>query len=100
MNKFLFLDFNCFISQIFLIIFTTTKISQAQITDPIPEPIKKSELSVGLEEVVQIPNSGTDREKAARLNLLNHAGDDSGRLFEGARFNRLKPSKYELAFHG
>ncbi len=81
MNKFLFCDFKCFISQIFLIILTTTKISQAQISDPIPEPIKKSELSVGLEEVVQIPNSGTDRKKAARLNLLTHAGDGSGRLF-------------------
>ena len=81
MNKLLFLNFKYLIPQVFLIIFTTTKISQAQISDPIPEPIKKSELSVGLEEVVQIPNSGTDREKAARLNLLTHAGDGSGRLF-------------------
>ena len=82
MKKFLFFDFNCFISKIFLIILTTAKISQAQITAPIPEPIEKSELSVGLEEVVQIPNSGTGgRNKAARLNLLTHAGDGSGRLF-------------------
>jgi hypothetical protein len=34
-----------------------------------------------LAEVLQIPNSGTDQEKAARLNLLAQAGDDSGRLF-------------------
>ena len=82
MTKFLFLDIKCFIAQIFLIISITTKISQAQITNPIPEPIKKSELSVGLEEVVQIPNSGTERRnKAARLNLLTHAKDGSRRLF-------------------
>ncbi len=81
MNKFLFLDFKYLIPQVFLIIFTTTKISQAQISDPIPEPIEKSELSVGVEEVVKIPNSGTGKKKAARLNLLTHSGDGSGRLF-------------------
>ncbi len=48
----------------------STEISPAQIIAPIAEPIEKSELSVGLEEIVQIPNSGTDIEKAARLNLL------------------------------
>ena len=78
MQKFRLLYFVC---SVFLVIFTITKISVAQITDPIPNPIEKSELSVGLEEVVQIPNSGTDRDKAARLNLLSHAGDGSGRLF-------------------
>ncbi|NEO40040.1 MAG: PQQ-dependent sugar dehydrogenase [Moorea sp. SIOASIH] len=78
MNKFRLL---CFIFSLFLAIFAVTRISYAQITDPIPEPIKKSELSVGLEEVVQIPNSGTGRKKAARLNLLTHAGDGTRRLF-------------------
>jgi glucose/arabinose dehydrogenase len=58
-----------------------SSISYAQITDPIPEKIEKSELAVGLQEVVQIPKSGTGREKVARLNFLTHAGDGSGRLF-------------------
>ena len=78
MKKFRFL---CFVCSIFLVILVFTKIAPAQIVEPIPEPIRKSELSVGLSEVVQIPNSGTDLEKAARLNLLTHAGDGSGRLF-------------------
>ena len=56
-------------------------ISFAQITDPIPEKIEKSKLAVGLQEIVQIPKSGTGREKVARLNFLTHAGDGSGRLF-------------------
>ena len=78
MKKFRFL---CFVWLIFLVIFVITEISPAQIIKPIPEPIEKSDLSVGFDEIVQIPNSGTDRQKAARLNLLTHAGDDSGRLF-------------------
>ena len=78
MKKFHFL---CFVCSIFLVILVFTKIAPAQITAPIPEPIEKSELSVGLEEVIQIPNSGIDKNKAARLNLLAHAGDGSGRLF-------------------
>lgn len=78
MKKIYLLYFVCFI---FLVIFVIVKISPKQIIAPIPEPIEKSELSVGLEEVVAIPNSGTDREQAARLNLLTHAGDASGRLF-------------------
>ena len=78
MNKFRLLYFIC---SLFLVIFVINQISFAQITNPIPEPIKKSELSVALEEVVQIPDSGTSRKKAARLNLLVHAGDGSGRLF-------------------
>jgi hypothetical protein len=81
MNKFRLLYFICSFCSLFLVIFIVNQISLAQITAPIPEPIEKSELSVGLEEIVQIPNSGTDREKAARLNLLAHAGDGSGRLF-------------------
>lgn len=36
---------------------------------------------MGLKEVVQIPISGAGRERVARLNLLTHAGDGSGRLF-------------------
>ena len=71
----------CCLCSIFLVTLVVTKISSAQITTPIPKPVEKSELSVGFEEIVQIPDSGTDREKAARLNLLTHAGDGSGRLF-------------------
>ena len=78
MKKFRLLYFIC---SLFLVIFVINQISFAQITNPIPEPIKKSELSVALKEVVQIPDSGTSRKKAARLNLLAHTGDGSGRLF-------------------
>ncbi|AFY55754.1 glucose/sorbosone dehydrogenase [Rivularia sp. PCC 7116] len=58
-----------------------SSISHAQITDPIPEKIEKSQLIVGLEEIAQIPGSGTGRDKVARLNFLTNAGDGSGRLF-------------------
>ena len=54
--------------------------SDAQITNPIPKEIEKSKLAVGLQEVVQIPTSGTMRD-VARLNFLSHAGDGSKRLF-------------------
>ncbi len=57
-------------------------IFSAQITNnPIPEPIEKSKISVGLEEVVKIPDSGSGENKFARLNLLIPAGDGSRRLF-------------------
>ena len=52
-----------------------------EVLDPIPEPIEKSELSIGFQEVVQIPNSGNNNNLSARLNLLADPGDDSGRLF-------------------
>lgn len=78
MNQFRFL---CLICSTFFVILVFTKITPAQITNPIPEPINKSELSVGLEEVVQIPDSGSDLQKAARLNFITNAGDGSGRLF-------------------
>lgn len=56
-------------------------ISYAQITkNPIPA-IEKSKHGVGLSSVVQIPNSGSGEQRFARLNLLTHAGDGSGRLF-------------------
>ncbi|WP_414581919.1 PQQ-dependent sugar dehydrogenase [Scytonema sp. PCC 10023] len=58
-----------------------SSISYAQIKDPISEKIEKSKLSVGLKEVVQIPLSGIGRERVARLNMLTHAVDGSGRLF-------------------
>jgi glucose/arabinose dehydrogenase len=78
-NKFTFFYIICLI--IFAIVFFTS-LSSAQITkNPIPEPIQKSKLSVGLEEVVQIPDSGNEDERAARLNLIIPAGDGSGRLF-------------------
>lgn len=96
MNKFRLLYF---ISSVLLVILVFTKsspslpVSQSPsqssvlelnrnaITHPIPKPIKKSELTVGLQEIAQIPHSGTDRGKEARLNFLTHAGDGSGRLF-------------------
>ncbi|MGH7999214.1 MAG: hypothetical protein ACREPR_07250 [Brasilonema sp.] len=52
-----------------------SSISSAQITNPIPVKIEKSNLRVGLKEVVQIPISGPGRDRVARLNLLSHAGD-------------------------
>ncbi|MBD2775719.1 PQQ-dependent sugar dehydrogenase [Iningainema tapete] len=58
-----------------------SNISSAQITKLIPQKIEKSNLSIGLSEVVQIPVSGTAENRVARLNFLTHAGDGSGRLF-------------------
>jgi glucose/arabinose dehydrogenase len=96
MNKFRLLYF---IGSILLIILVFTKTSSSLttsqflsqssalelnrngITHPIPEPIKKSKLAVGLEEVVQIPDSGTAGGAAPLLNFLSSAGDGSGRLF-------------------
>ena len=72
--------FFCICSLLFSIL-TFSNISSAQITNPIPAKIEKSNLRVGLKEVVQIPISGAGRERVARLNLLTHAGDGSGRLF-------------------
>ncbi|MDF5726376.1 MAG: PQQ-dependent sugar dehydrogenase [Rhizonema sp. PD37] len=66
-----------------ILFFTVTfsTIVSAQITqNPIPEPIEKSNLSVGLTEVVKIPDSGGD-QPSAQLNLLAAAGDRTGRLF-------------------
>jgi glucose/arabinose dehydrogenase len=77
MKKIRFLWFLC---AIVCAILSVTTLAAAQITDPMPELIQKSKLSVGLQEVVQLPNSGPDNEEA-RLNLLAHAGDGSGRLF-------------------
>ncbi|MEO1560368.1 MAG: PQQ-dependent sugar dehydrogenase, partial [Cyanobacteria bacterium J06632_19] len=58
-----------------------SNISHAQITEAIPETIETSELIVGLQEIAQIPGSGTGRNKIARLNFLTNPGDGSGRLF-------------------
>jgi glucose/arabinose dehydrogenase len=72
----------CWICTVIFGILLFANISSAQITaNPIPEPIHKSNLSVGLEEVVKIPDSGDEKEPSARLNLLISAGDGSGRLF-------------------
>jgi hypothetical protein len=90
MKKFRFFCFVCFI---FLKIFLINEISSAQITNPIPKPVEKSEFAVRLQEIVQIPNSGTDQEKAARLNLLTHAGDGSGKLF----VNDMRGKLYVIA---
>jgi len=68
----------------FFAVLAFASISSAQITkNLIPELVEKSKLSVGLEEVVKIPDSGSDKDenKAARLNLLIPPGDGSGRLF-------------------
>ena len=64
-------------------------ISHAQITDPIPEQVEKSELIVGLQEIAQIPGSGTGRDKVARFNFLTNPGDGSGRLFVNDMRGRL-----------
>lgn len=72
----------CWICSVIFIILFWANISSAQIrANPIPEPIQKSNLSVGLEEVVKIPDSGDEENQSARLNLLIPAGDGSGRLF-------------------
>ena len=76
--------FPYWICSVFFAVLAFASISSAQITkNPIPELVEKSKLSVGLEEVVKIPDSGTDKNenKAARLNLLIPPGDGSGRLF-------------------
>jgi len=80
-NKFTFPYWIC---SVFFAVLAFASISSAQITkNPIPELIEKSKLSVGLEEVVKIPDSGSDKDenKAARLNLLIAPGEGSGRLF-------------------
>jgi glucose/arabinose dehydrogenase len=70
------------ICSVLFVTFFSTSISYAQITkNPIPEPIEKSKISVGLEQVVKIPDSGSGNQIFARLNLLTHANDGSGRLF-------------------
>ena len=59
----------------------TDNINGEEVLDPIPEPIEQSELSIGFQEIVQIPNSGSQNNLSARLNLLAAPGDNSGRLF-------------------
>jgi len=49
--------------------------------DPIPETVEVGELTLALEEFVVIPPSGSSTGAKARINYLDHAGDDSGRLF-------------------
>jgi len=76
--------FPYWICSVFFAVLAFASISSAQITkNLIPELVEKSKLSVGLEEVVKIPDSGSDKDenKAARLNLLIPPGDGSGRLF-------------------
>jgi glucose/arabinose dehydrogenase len=55
----------------------------SQISDPIPESITPSGILVGLEDVIQAPRTtSSDPQGArARLNLLSHANDKSGRSF-------------------
>ncbi|ELR97844.1 sorbosone dehydrogenase family protein [Gloeocapsa sp. PCC 73106] len=50
----------------------------------IAQPLNPSNLSISLEDVVAIPQSldtVTQRLSPPRLNYINHAGDNSGRLF-------------------
>ena len=69
-----------FLCSLLLVTIAFSSVVSAQITtDPLPGPIAKSQISVGLQDVVQIPNSGNNQP--ARLNLLIPAGDGSGRLF-------------------
>ncbi|MBE9041031.1 PQQ-dependent sugar dehydrogenase [Oscillatoriales cyanobacterium LEGE 11467] len=49
--------------------------------NPIAQPVRPSKLSVGLEDIAQIPDSGSGNNPSARLNLLADPGDGSGRLF-------------------
>jgi glucose/arabinose dehydrogenase len=78
-----------FISTISVIFFWTS-ISSAQITkSPIAEPIEKSKISVGFEEVVKIPDSGSGESPSARLNLLLSPSDGSKRLFVNDMRGRL-----------
>lgn len=71
--------FLCFCVVLFVTVTFSTVASAAITANPIPEPIEKSNLSVGLLEVVQIPNSGNSDK--AGLNLLIPANDGSRRLF-------------------
>ena len=48
--------------------------------DPIPDPIVKSGLAVQIEDFVQIPPS-SGSPPLARILLLKHSGDNTGRLF-------------------
>lgn len=51
------------------------------VTNPIPDPVPASTLSVGLRQIAQLPNSGTGSNAAARLNFLSSPHDGSDRLF-------------------
>jgi Ca2+-binding RTX toxin-like protein len=52
-----------------------------EITNPIPNLVPKSTLSVQLREIYQLPDSGTGTNLAARLNFLTTPNDGSDRLF-------------------
>lgn len=86
------------ICSVFFAVIAFASISSAQIIkNPIPEPIARSNLSIRLEEVVQIPDSGSDKDenKAARLNLLIPPSDGSGRLF----VNDMRGKLYVIVEH-
>ncbi|MBO3459878.1 PQQ-dependent sugar dehydrogenase [Aetokthonos hydrillicola Thurmond2011] len=76
-----------------LILFLTVTFSTiafAQITtNPIPDPIVKSGLAVGLQEIVKIPDSGSADQPSAQLNLLANAKDGSGRSFVNDTHGKL-----------
>ena len=56
-------------------------VSPQPLADPIPETISKSGVGVVVEEFVTIPSSNSDSIPQARINFLDHANDNSGRLF-------------------
>jgi hypothetical protein len=72
MKKYSFLYWVC---SVLFITLAFSSISSAQITkNPIPEPIEKSKISVGLEEVVQIPNSGKRGQPIRSIELAFTCG--------------------------
>ena len=78
----IFLTLKSLILPLFLTIATSWHL-QAQLRDPIPEPILPSGKTVGLEDVLQAPRSTRNDPQGARarLNYLSHAGDGSDRVF-------------------
>jgi hypothetical protein len=63
-----------------LIIVSVSISVYGQISDPIPTRITKSGLSAEIVDVIQVPASSSSSPKA-RINLLKHANDNSGRRF-------------------
>ncbi len=59
------------------------------LTDPIPERVEVGNLVLGLEEFALIPASDLSGGPKARINYLDHAGDNSGRLFVNDLRGRL-----------
>ena len=65
------------------------------LSDPIPEPIVSGGLDVVLQEFITVPPSSSNTP-IARINFLDHANDDSGRLF----VNDMRNSLYVIDANG